>query len=193
MEPYTITITRQFAAMGRSVATILSQDLGIEFYDRALVEEVAKRMNLTVALISGEEENAKPHAFPLGMGHTLQDDIFAVQQSIIQDIASKESSIFVGRLADSVLAQHPRHLSIYIYASQQQRLQNCVEKLGMDEEKGKKMIHDVDAARARYRKKYAPHQKEIFTNKHLMIDSGSFGIEGTAAVIAQVARDKFAL
>ena len=44
MEPYVITISRQFASMGRSIAKELANELDIKFYDRDIVEETAKRM-----------------------------------------------------------------------------------------------------------------------------------------------------
>lgn len=193
MEPYVICITRQFAAMGRSVAKIVSEDLGIEFYDRDLVEEVAKRLNVDIGLVSTEEETVHKGALPLGFGSNLQDDIFAVQKSIIQDLGKKEPCILVGRLADSILAQHPNHLSVYIYASKEQRIQNGIQLLGMTPEISKKNVQKVDAARERYRKKYAPNQKEVFSDKHLLVDSGHFGVEGTAQLIKQVAVQKFGI
>ncbi len=193
MEPYVICITREFAAMGRAVAEIVAKDLGIEFYDRALVEAVAKRMKVDIALISGEEETVKRNFLPLGHGSSLQDEIFAVQKSIIQDLGKKEPCILVGRLADAILVDHPNHLSVNVYASKKQRLKNCVDLLGMNAEEAKKTVHDMDATRERYRKTYAPHQKDVFTDKHLMIDSGHFGIEGTAKLIGQVARTKFGI
>lgn len=197
MQPYVITITRQFAAMGRSVARELSKELGIEFYDRLFVEEVAKRMNLTTSFIMGQEESIdKKHKhsfFPLGMGLSLQDEIFAVQTNLMQDWAKKDNCIFVGRLCDHILADHPNHLSVHIYTSYDNRYKNCVEHLGMEEKSVKKMISDVDLARERYRKKYAPDSEDFFKNKQVMLDSSVFGIEGTARVIAQIAKEKFGL
>ena len=38
MEKYVITISRQFASMGRCIAQSLSEELGIPFYDRDIVE-----------------------------------------------------------------------------------------------------------------------------------------------------------
>lgn len=193
MEPYVICITRQFAAMGRSVAKIVAEDLGIEFYDRALVEEVAKRMRVDIGLISGEEESAQRGFLPLGFGSNIQDEIFAVQKNIIQDLGKKEPCIIVGRLADSILEKHPNHLSIYIYASKEKRIQNGIEFLGMKPEDAKKNVQEMDATRDRYRKKYAPHLKEVYSGKHIMIDSGHFGIEGTASLISGIAKEKFGI
>lgn len=193
MEPYVICINRQFGAMGRSIAEIVAKDLGIEFYDRALVEAVAKRMKVDIALISGEEETVQKRFLPLGHGTSLQDEIFAVQKSIIQDLGKTAPCILVGRLSDAILVDHPNHLSVSIYASREQRRKNCVELLGMGVEEAKKSVHDMDAARERFRKNYAPHQKTEFSDKHLMIDSGYFGVEGSAKLIAQVARMKFGI
>ena len=46
MSKYTITITREFGSLGRPIAHALSQKLGIEYYDRDIVDEVAKQLNL---------------------------------------------------------------------------------------------------------------------------------------------------
>ena len=48
MEKYAITISRQFASMGRTIAQELAEQLHIEFLDRDIVDETAKRMNATV-------------------------------------------------------------------------------------------------------------------------------------------------
>ena len=49
MEKYVVTISRQFAAMGRTIAQNMAKSLDIEFYDRDIVEETAKRMNLPIS------------------------------------------------------------------------------------------------------------------------------------------------
>ena len=98
MEQYVITISRQFGSMGRSIAKELSENLGIEFLDRDIVEATAKRMGLPVSVISDEEESMKSTFFrrqyPLGMGmSSLKDEIFYTQKNIIRDFAAKGSCI----------------------------------------------------------------------------------------------------
>ena len=55
MEKYVITISRQYGSFGRLVAKKLSEQLHIDFLDRDIVEETAKRMNTSVKQISREE------------------------------------------------------------------------------------------------------------------------------------------
>ena len=47
-QPYVITLSRDFASMGRTIAQLLSQRLGCAFYDRDIVEQTARRMGLPV-------------------------------------------------------------------------------------------------------------------------------------------------
>lgn len=84
--------------MGRCIAQSLSEELGIPFYDRDIVEQTAKRMELPISTISQEEENVRSvyfkRQYPLGMGiQSMQDEIYMVQQNIIRDLAERESCI----------------------------------------------------------------------------------------------------
>ena len=114
-----------------------------------------------------------------------------VQQNIIRDLADRESCIIVGRCADEVLKDHPRLLNVHVFAPKADRLRNCVEKLGMDEATAKKTLPRVDKSRAGYHKVYGGGDE--YVNCHLMLNSSQFGIEGSAHLLALIARDRFGL
>ena len=196
MEKYSITISRQFGSLGRTIAQEMSKELGIEFYDRDIVEATAKRMGLPVPDISREEENAgsmlESRKYPLGIGLvSMKQEIFAVQKNIIRDLARKESCIIVGRCADSILQDYDRVLNIYIYAPVEERVKNCTEKLGMDEKTARRMIREVDKAREIYRMRYCEGVKEVFDHRDLMIDSSKYGAEKTARILCGVVKEVF--
>ncbi len=196
MEKFTITITREFGSLGRSIAKELSRILGVEFYDRDIVEEVANKLNLPVSTVSNEEEKSRysflPRMFPLGTDEEyMQDIIFDVQKGIILDLAKKSSCILVGRCSDFLLEKHKNNINIFIYASYEKRLENCVETLGMTEAEAKKMILSVDKARNAYHKKYAGYLPGDPEHKQLMIDSSLLGVTGTAKLIAEIVHQLF--
>ena len=196
MEKYVITISRQFGSLGRTIAQNMSLELGIEFYDRDIVEATAKRMGLPTSEISQEEERAggffAERKYPLGMGLTsMQQEIFQIQSNIIRDLAAKESCIIVGRCADSILRDMDRVLNVYIYAPVEKRIRNCTSILGMDEKEARRMLRDVDRAREIYRLKYCQGVREVFDQRDLMIDSSRFGAEVTAQLLCGVARELF--
>lgn len=196
MEKFTITITREFGSLGRSIAKELSGELGVEFYDRDIVEEVAKQLNLPVSTVSDEEEKSKhsflPRMFPLGTDEAyIQDIIFDVQKGIILDLAKKSSCILVGRCSDFLLEEEKNNINIFIYAPYAKRLENCVDTLGMTESEAKKMIASVDKARNAYHKKYAGYLPGDPEHKSLMIDSSLLGVTGTAKLIAGIVGQLF--
>ena len=196
MDKYVITISRQFGALGRTIAQQMSKELGIEFFDRDIVELTAKRMGLPISEISKEEERHggffAERRYPLGMGPvSMQEELFQIQSNIIKDIAAMESCIIVGRCGDYCLKHVDRVLDVYVYASFEKRLENCKSILGMDEKTARSMIQDVDKARENYRRKYCKDMAGVFDNRDICIDSGKFGAEATAEILCGIARSVF--
>jgi len=196
MKQYVVTISRQFGSMGRTIAQLMAWDLGVNFYERDIVEETAKRMGLPISVISAKEENANSvyfkRQYPLGMGlSNMQDEIFSIQKNIIEDLAKKESCIIVGRCADSILADMENRLSVYIYAPYEKRFANCTKILKMEEKVARRMIREVDRSRELYHRRYCPEYTDPFSNRDLLIDSSRFGIEKTAEMLSEIVRDLF--
>lgn len=196
MDKYVITISRQFGALGRTIAQYMAMELGIDYFDRDIVEETALRMGLPVSEISKEEERAggffAEKRYPLGMGPvSMQEELFLIQSNIIKDFAAMQSCIIVGRCGDYCLRNADRVLHVYVYAPYEKRLENCTSILGMDEKTARDMIKDVDKARDNYRKKYCKDMAGVFDNRDICIDSSKFGAEATAKILCGIARSVF--
>ncbi len=184
-----ITITRQFGSMGRPIARKAAEELNIPFYDRDIVEQTAVSMGLPISYISKNEENQggvyAKMKFPLGTSsRKKQDEIFTVQSEIIRQFARQGSCIIVGRCADFVLRDFGNTLNFYIFAPIDKRLENSVDKLGLDRETALKMVMGVDRARNAYREHYA--ERDLLKGKDCLINSGAFGMDGTVELIVQL-------
>ena len=197
---YVITITRQFGSMGRPIARKMAEMLGIEYYDRDLVDQAAKKLSLPVSVINEEEEKASSlsknpffrMASPLGSGTTAtQDKIFEAQQNIIKFLAEKETCIIVGRCADFTLSEMENAIHIYIYASYEARLEHCIKDLGMEELEARKMIAAVDKARESYHVNFTGYAPDDKSHKDILIDSSLLGVDGTASYLVELVRRKF--
>lgn len=200
MEKYVVTITRQFGSLGRPVAKRMSEILGIEYYDRDIVDQAAEKLKLLASVIDQEEERAvkreiSPFShmmFPLGKGTSAtQDKIFEAQKNIIQFLAEKDNCIIVGRCSDFILKEEKNSMHIYIYASYEARLKHCIEDLGMEEAEARRMIKKVDEARDSYHMHYAGYLPDDKRFKDILIDSSLFGVEGTAQFLAEAVKRKF--
>ncbi|MGN0903479.1 MAG: AAA family ATPase, partial [Succinivibrio sp.] len=139
-QQYVVTISRQFASMGRTIGLKMADKLNIELLDRDIVKEAAKRMGLSKGEVSSYDETPGSDSFFLRKNYlfdfsvySIHKNVFDVQKNIIQDYAEKESCIIVGRCADSILRDHKNVLNICIYAPFEERVKNCVNELYMTE------------------------------------------------------------
>jgi cytidylate kinase len=200
MEHYVITITRQFGSLGRPIAKRMSELLDIEYYDRDIVDQAAQKLKLPVSLVDEEEEKATKQSvnpfsrmqFPLGKGtSSTQDKIFEAQENIIRFLAEKNNCIIVGRCSDFILSEVQRSIHIYIYASYEARLRHCIKDLHMEEAEARRTMKCVDEARDSYHMQYAGYLPDDKRHKDILIDSSLFGVEGTAAFLADAVKRKF--
>lgn len=189
-ERYVITVTRQFGSMGRPIAEKLAKKLGINYYDRDIVDMTAKKLNMSVSEISELEESVQGKFFymkyPLGMATTeTQDKIFEQQKEIIKNLAQKGSCVVVGRCSDYILKDFDNCINIYIYADEDKRYEVCLNDFKMQSNEAKKMMLEIDKARERYHKEYAGYLPSDPSYKDLMINSASLGIDGTVNMLEQ--------
>lgn len=199
---YVITIARQFGSLGRPIAKLMAEKLGIEYYDRDIVEQAAQKLNLPVSKIDEVEESAKRSTknsfrrmmYPLGtQASSVQDKVFEAQQNIMKFLVERESCIIVGRCSDFTLSDIENSIHIYIYAPYEARVRNCIEDLQLDEAEAKKMIKSVDEARDTYHMHYAGFLPNDPRFKNILIDSSLLGVEGTADFLVEAVKRKFGL
>lgn len=199
---YVITIARQFGSLGRPIAKLMAEKLGIEYYDRDIVEQAAQKLNLPVSKIDEIEESAKKSTknsykrmmYPLGtQASAVQDKVFEAQQNIMKFLVERESCIIVGRCSDFTLSDIENSIHIYIYAPYEARVKNCIEDLHLEEAEAKRMIKSVDEARDTYHMHYAGFLPNDPRFKNILIDSSLLGVEGTADFLVEAVKRKFDL
>ncbi|MCL1817803.1 MAG: cytidylate kinase family protein, partial [Spirochaetaceae bacterium] len=195
LENYVVTISRQFGCPGKTIAKKMAELLGVEYYDRDILEQVAAEMNLPVPRLESDEVEAEyvKLLFPLGTGTDEEKEmIFAAQQKIILQFAEKNSGIFLGRCADYILRNHANLFSIYIYAPREARRDFCIKHLGIPAGDADRIMDDADGARLSYSMNYARVYSQNLENKNISIDSSLFGsIDETAEVLVSMIRRKF--
>ena len=174
-EKYVITINRELGSGGRTIGEKLAKKLGVPFYDKALIQGLQEKYDLTpeeIERLKGQKHNwwadfkrslkimpsyAAPNIVP---GHTaipdflMTNDIFQSETEILKGIADDESCVIAGRSGFYVLRDHPNHLSVLIQAPMEHRISRLVEKRGITPQEAEKIIKEVDKGRESYVKKY---------------------------------------
>ena len=118
----------------------------------------------------------------------MQDKIWMQQRKLILDLAEKEPCVIVGRCADYILRDRTDCLNVFIHASTEKKVERIVKLYGETADKPEKRLADKDMKRRVNYRYYADREWGAAQNYHLCLDSGEFGIEGCADLIADLAK-----
>ena len=118
----------------------------------------------------------------------LNQKVFLAQYEAIQKIAGRESCVIVGRCADYALHNHEKCLNVFIHASTEKKVERIVKLYGETADKPEKRLADKDKKRRVNYRYYTDREWGAAQNYHLCLDSGEFGIEGCADLIADLAK-----
>ena len=194
---YVITIGRQYGSGGREIGEKLAKALGIEFYDKNLIDLVAEKCGYRIEVLQDADEKASNPMFsgyiPMGIDiGTVNDRLFWNQSAVIKDLAAKESCVIVGRCADYVLKDLENVLNIFIHAPLESRVNRIMDRYLIDiPSVAKKEIQREDKTRRSYYQFYTDRKWGGLDGKHLVIDSSVLGIDGTVALLKSMAEMKF--
>ncbi len=197
-QKYVITVSREFGSLGRLIAEKAAGVLGIEYYDRDLVEMAARELQVEADEVGVHDEKIYSRfermVYPLGATSSSvdQEKLFDIQKSIILDLAeNKTPCIIVGRCADYILRERTNVINVFIYSSYEKRIENCINEFKMSLKEAQQMISKVDKARNAYHRFYTDQNLASTVNKDLMIDSGVYGVEGAVELIKTAVKCRF--
>ncbi|MBE6575513.1 MAG: cytidylate kinase-like family protein [Ruminococcaceae bacterium] len=201
-EKVIVTIARQYGSGGREIGEKVAAALGIAFYDKELITMAAQKSGLSPNVLHTADEKASNSLlYTLAMGSSIygastlnydipiNDRLFITQCDIIKNLAEKGSCVMVGRSADYVLRDNPRHVSVFIYAKLEDRIHRVMERHSLSEADARNLIAKTDKRRANYYNFYTGQKWGKYDNYHMSLDSSLLGIDGTAKLISQLADD----
>jgi len=190
-----VTIGREYGSGGREIGNQLADELGWAFYDRRLIDLASEKTGIKSEILEkADEMPTNPFFMPyIPVGATgaeagsMNDRLFAMQSSLIRDIADRESAVFVGRCADQVLSGRTDCLNVFIYAPIEYRIEVIKKRHDLtDDDLVRKLIHRTDKNRRVYYQYYSEKRWGSRESHHLLIDSSVFGIEGTVRILKEI-------
>lgn len=198
-----ITVGRQFGSGGREIGRRLSEKLGIAYYDREIVAEIAKRTQLSEEYVKSVSESRPIASFPIHTGtslFTLPNAVFqqnmvvyAEQHKILLEMAEKSDCVIVGRCADYVLREF-NPFRIFVYADEQSKLQRCMSRMGdnnMTERELKRKMVEMDKNRAGYYSFFSGNKWGDKDNYDLMLNTSNADIKAITEHLANYVKDLF--
>ncbi len=188
--PFVITINRELGSGGRTVGRKLAEKLGVEYYDKALIQALQEKYQLTaeqIEQLKGREQGwwadlkrtltgptNEDTFFVTKMGSEQEiletEEVFRTETEILKTIAKAESCVIAGRSGFYVFRDHPNHLSILIQASMLSRVARVAQKQNMSREEARMTIEKIDRMRENYVNKYARTSRYDTRNYDLVLN-----------------------
>lgn len=201
-----ITISREYGSGGRQIGQLAAERLGMEFYDKALIDAAAKEIGFSPDLIEDREQrltNSLLYNFAVGAlyGVTyprepklselpLTEQIFIAQKKTIEEAARNGNCLFIGRCADQILRSRPDVLRVFIYANRDIRKRRVIEEYGVAPENADEFMYQSDKRRRIYYENFTNQKWGSRENYDLLLNSGSLGVERCVELICETMRRK---
>ena len=149
-----ITISREFGSGGRFIGEKVAKKLGITYYDKNIISEIAEKSGLSPEYIQESAElSPKKGLFAYAFagrditGKSVEDMVYEAQRKVILDIAEKESCVIIGRNADYILKDREDVLNVFIHGNMPEKIQRIGQLYHVGEKEAAKMLADTDKRR----------------------------------------------
>lgn len=196
MKKRIITIERQYGSGGSIIGKLTADKLGINCYNRQILEMTAQKCGISPEYLETAEENV-PTSFLYSLllsanpsrsiedNLPLSDKVFLMESRIISDISNEEESfVLVGRCGNYIL-EEKGCFSVYIYANPEERIERAVKEYGIASNKAEQIMKKADKRRETF---YNVNTGRLWQDKDqysLCLNSAELGDELCAELIVK--------
>ncbi|MDE7410957.1 MAG: cytidylate kinase family protein [Paramuribaculum sp.] len=192
-----ITIGREYGSGGHEIGEMIARELGIPFYDNAMMEMVAKESGFSEQTVRDYDQRL-PHSLlyemivhdytvPLERSMSKKDALFVAQSRVIRRLAADGPCVIVGRCSDYVLRDNPDCIHLFLYASSEYKEHRAEKYYGIPQNQVAAYVSQIDSTR---REHYAYYTGRIWGdshNYHAVFDTSRLSAEAIVrAVTAMV-------
>jgi cytidylate kinase len=203
-----VTISRMFGAGGSEVAERVATEFGWPVFDNALVDAIAERSGLSRAEVSAQDEHVPSlvervaAALALGSPETIapvlegpyentEEWIVSITRRVIEEAVQTGPAVFVGRGAQSLLAQRDDAIHVFCYAPISYLRKYAMREFGLSADAAERKVHEMNRQRELYVKRHFNRHWLAHENYHLCVNTGWLGTARAAALVIDCVRERF--
>ena len=179
-----ITISREFGSGGRFIGEEVAKKLGIKYYDKDIIAQIAEQSGFSQEYITEKAElSPKKGLFAYAFsgrdvtGKSIEDMVYEAQRKVILEIAEKESCVIIGRNADFILKDRDDVLNVFIHGDMPEKVARICKLYNVPEEKAEKMMADIDKRRMTNYRFYTDQKWGMAKNYTLSLNSSELGYD----------------
>ena len=187
-----ITISREFGSGGRFIGEEVAKKLGITYYDKNIISEIAEKSGLSPEYIQESAElSPKKGLFAYALagrditGKSVEDMVYEAQRKVLLELAEKESWVIIGRNADFILRDWNDVLNVFIHGDMPEKIQRIMDLHNVEEKEAVKMMADIDKRRMTNYNFYTDQKWGKASNYTLCLNSSQLGYDRCLAIIME--------
>ena len=192
MEKRIITISREFGSGGRFIGEEVAKKLGIAYYDKNIINEIAEKSGLSPEYIQENAElSPKKGLFAYAFagrdmtGKSVEDMVYEAQRKVILDLAEKEPCVIIGRNADYILKDRDDVLNVFIHGDMPEKIHRIIHLHNVEEQEAVRMMADTDKRRMTNYNFYTEQKWGKASNYTLSLNSSQLGYDRCEAIIME--------
>ena len=187
-----ITISREFASGGRFIGEEVAKKLGIAYYDKNIIGQIAEKSGLSPEYIQENAElSPKKGLFAYAFsgrditGKSVEDMVYETQRNIILGLAEKEPCVIIGRNADYILKDRDDVLNVFIHGDMPEKIKRITGLYNVKEKEAVKMMADTDKRRRTNYNFYTDQNWGKASNYTLCLNSSQLGYDRCEMIIME--------
>lgn len=187
-----ITISREFGSGGRFIGEEVAKKLGIAYYDKNIIGQIAEKSGLSPEYIQENAElSPKKGLFAYAFsgrditGKSVEDMVYEAQRNIILELAEKEPCVIIGRNADYILKDRDDVLNVFIHGDMPEKIKRITGLHNVEEKEAVKMMADTDKRRRTNYNFYTDRNWGKASNYTLCLNSSQLGYDRCEMIIME--------
>ena len=187
-----ITISREFGSGGRFIGEEVAKKLGMAYYDKNVITEIAEKSGLSPEYIQENSElSPKKGLFAYALagrditGKSVEDIVYEAQRKVILELVEKEPCVIIGRNADFILKDRDDVLIVFIHGNMPEKMQRISCLYNVSGQEAVKMMADTDKRRLANYNFYTEQKWGKASNYTLCLNSSELGYDRCEAIIME--------
>ena len=187
-----ITISREFGSGGRFIGEEVAKKLGIAYYDKNIIGQIAEKSGLSPEYIQENAElSPKKGLFAYAFsgrditGKSVEDMVYEAQRNIILELAEKEPCVIIGRNADYILKDRDDVLNVFIHGDMPEKIKRITGLYNVKEKEAVKRMAYTDKRRRTNYNFYTDQNWGKASNYTLCLNSSQLGYDRCEMIIME--------
>ena len=187
-----VSNSREFGSGGRFIGEEVAKKLGIAYYDKNIIGQIAEKSGLSPEYIQENAElSPKKGLFAYAFsgrditGKSVEDMVYEAQRNIILELAEKEPCVIIGRNADYILKDRDDVLNVFIHGDMPEKIKRITGLYNVEEKEAVKMMADTDKRRRTNYNFYTDQNWGKASNYTLCLNSSQLGYDRCEMIIME--------